>query len=324
MLLRIDHETRLTYTEPVIEAVMEVRMSPPSTEDQTVLGYKMRLTPSVPITSFRDGFGNRAELINIIQPHAEVIMRASSCVRIHRRPIADRLLDADNEPVHGVILDTIEFLRPTPLTQPCDELKAFAKQFDPIAMGFPVFVDALMAKLRSRIQYEKKVTGAFTPVSEVLKLGRGVCQDFAHLMIATCRLLGIPTRYVSGYIHQPGELATHAWCQLWAGNNIGWVDVDPTHQLWVENDHVCTAYGRDFNDVAPNKGVYKGNADETISVMVNVQPVDQVPPDLLELTSAPAWTSTIVNEMMRQQSRNALIQQYRKQAYRQQQSQQQQ
>jgi transglutaminase-like putative cysteine protease len=87
MLLRIDHETKLTYTDSVIESVMELKMAPPSTEDQTVLGYKLRIAPSVPVTTYRDGFGNRTEVFNLLQPHQEITMRASSCVRVHRRPL---------------------------------------------------------------------------------------------------------------------------------------------------------------------------------------------------------------------------------------------
>jgi transglutaminase-like putative cysteine protease len=111
-----------------------------------------------------------------------------------------------------------------------------------------------------------------------------VCQDFAHLYLAVARMHGLPARYVSGYIHQPGELATHAWVQVWAGPGCGWINLDPTHGKWVGQDHVVTAVGRDFSDVPPNRGVWKGDANEFMSVTVNVQPVDRVPSDLVEAT----------------------------------------
>ena len=140
--------------------------------------------------------------------------------------------------------------------------------------------------MRSRLVYEKKVTTARTPVGEALRLGRGVCQDFAHLFLAACRGIGLPARYVSGYIHQPGEVATHAWCQVWAGRS-GWVDVDPTHGTFVGDDYIKIAIGRDYSDVPPNRGVWKGRADETIAVSVKVEPIDRVPPDWSEWSSHP-------------------------------------
>src|SRR5207248_1367780 len=121
-------------------------------------------------------------------------------------------------------------------------------------------VGELMAAVRGRLTYEKKVTTARTPVAEALALGRGVCQDFAHLMIAACRGVGLPARYVSGYVNQPGEVATHAWVQVWGGPGAGWVDVDPTLDAWPADDHVVTAVGRDYADVPPNRGVWKGTA----------------------------------------------------------------
>ena len=158
-------------------------------------------------------------------------------------------------------------------------------------------------------------------------MGRGVCQDFAHVFIGVCRLKGIACRYVSGYVHQPGELATHAWCQMWGGTAVGWVDIDPTHEVWPGNDHVVTAVGRDFDDVPPNRGVWKSSgAEESMIVNVQVQPVDRLPTDLTDPTTAPAWTNAAptVPRVILPPDRNRMNQQQRRPAYRQQQSQQQQ
>jgi transglutaminase-like putative cysteine protease len=186
------------------------------------------------------------------------------------------------------------------------------------------FIDAiqtLLNSVRDKLSYTKEMTDVSTAVSKALELGHGVCQDFAHLFIATCRQLGMPARYVSGYVNQPGEIATHAWCQIWCGATVGWIDVDPTRKCFASNDHVLTAVGRDYSDVPPNKGVWKGaDARETISVSVSVRSVERVPTDLTEL-AAPAWTSS--SQETRNNSR-AFIQQQRRIAYRQQQSQQQQ
>jgi transglutaminase-like putative cysteine protease len=134
-----------------------------------------------------------------------------------------------------------------------------------------------MESVGQALKFEPRVTKVRTTVSEALALGKGVCQDFAHLTIAACRGLGIPARYVSGYVNHPGELATHAWCQVWGGDRVGWVDIDPTTRKFVGDDHVAVAFGRDYSDVPPNRGLWKGRAEETIAVTVKVEPVDRVP-----------------------------------------------
>jgi transglutaminase-like putative cysteine protease len=227
MLLRISHETKLSYTSPVAETVFEVRMAPPTDEDQTNLGYRLRTTPQAAVTSYRDGMGNRVDLFNVTKPYLELVILATSYVRTHRRPGPSRLEGVAHLEHPEIGIDAIELLR--------------------------------------------------TPVSEALALGCGVCQDFAHLFIAACRGLGLPARYVSGYVNHPGELATHAWCQFWGGEKIGWIDVDPTTQKFVGDNHVAVAFGRDYSDVPPNRGLWKGRAEETISVSVKVEPVDRVP-----------------------------------------------
>ena len=271
MLLHIQHETKLSYSEPVSETVFEVRMAPPSDEDQTNLGYRLRISPSAPVTIYRDGFGNRIELFNILTSYRELIINghvdragASSAgpsrgwrkpgrARIRRQAIPRR-----SRP--------LEYLQPSPLVKPCRGAGRFrARASRGRAARCSTRSRQLAEAVRSRLTYEKKVTTARTPVGEALRLGRGVCQDFAHLFLGGCRGIGLPARYVSGYVHQPGEVATHAWCQVWVGN-AGWIDVDPTRGNFPDNDYVTIAIGRDYSDVPPNRGVWKGQADETIGV----------------------------------------------------------
>ncbi|MBA4062631.1 MAG: transglutaminase family protein [Isosphaera sp.] len=323
MLLRIDHETRLTYSAPVTESVIEVRTAPPSQDDQAVLGYKLRVTPPAPVTAYRDGFGNRVELFNITPPHREVVIRAAACVRVHRTPAPEVLAAVPWVPDAPPSVDALEFLRASPQVDFAPAVRAFAADI-PLEDCTTVLAvaEAITVEVRSRLRYEKAVTAAHTRVSEALELGSGVCQDIAHLFLAAARLRGLPARYVSGYVHQPGEIATHAWVQVWAGPDLGWANLDPTHGKWVGADHVVTAVGRDFSDVPPNRGVWKGDADEAIAVTVGVQPADKVPADLAEPADAPAWSALATangggrNERLNQQARNRV--------FRQQQSQQQQ
>lgn len=277
MLLRIDHETRLTYSSQVTETVFEVRMAPPSTEDQTVLNHTLTTTPQAAVLGYRDGFQNRVELFNITFPYHELILKASNVVRTHRRPAA-RLLEGVSWPLAGTLaIDAFEYLQPSALAPDSPALDEFVAGLHPLEGTLFSVVERLMAAVRGRLIYEKQVTNHRTPLTEALALGRGVCQDFAHLFLGSCRKLGLPARYVSGYVHHPGELATHAWCQIWAGPEIGWLDVDPTSNTFVGDDHVVVAVGRDYRDVPPNRGVWKGQAEETIAVVVAIEPIDRVP-----------------------------------------------
>lgn len=286
MLLRIDHETKLTYSEPAAEHVVEVRMAPPSDEDQTALGYRLRTTPAAAATAYRDGFGNRVDLFNINTACQEVSVRATSFVRTHRRDGAKRLAEVPWPGERPVALEALEFLQGSALIHPCAELNDFQAGLPREITGtLADGVRELTAAVAGRLKYEKKVTTARTPVGEALALGRGVCQDFAHLFIAACRGCGLPARYVSGYVHQPGEIATHAWAQVWGGAAVGWVDVDPTYGRFTDDGHVVTAVGRDFADVPPNRGAWRGRAEETIAVSVKVEAIQRLPADWIELDS---------------------------------------
>jgi transglutaminase-like putative cysteine protease len=291
MLLCIEHETKLRYSAPVAEHVFELRMAPLPDEEQTTLGYRLRVAPTAPFTSFRDGYGNRVDLVTINQSCQEVLVRATSYVRTQRRPGAARLEGIAWPQREAMDVNALEYLQNSPLVGPGPELASFLSELPPLGDSIAEGVQGLLKAVRARLIYEKKVTSARTPVAEVLTLGRGVCQDFAHLYLAGCRGRGLPARYVSGYIHQPGEIATHAWVQVWGGTLVGWVDVDPTHDRYATDDYVVTAVGRDFSDVPPNRGVWKGRAEETISVLVTVKAVTRLPADWMELDPLPPRTA---------------------------------
>ena len=291
MLLRILHETKLSYTAAVAETVFEVRMGPQTDEDQTTLGYKLRTTPQAPVTSYRDGLGNRVDLFNITKPYEELVILATSYVRTHRRPTAGRLAGPSTGLVEGAAsVDAMEYLGPSTLVDQSPLLDEFVATLPRPSEGVTGagYVQALMDAVHARLKFESAVTKSRTKVSESLELGRGVCQDFAHLFLGACRGVGLPARYVSGYVNHPGELATHAWAQVWGGEKTGWVDVDPTTKKFVADDHVAIAFGRDYTDVPPNRGLWKGRAEETIAVAVTVEPVDRVPMEWNEWALPPA------------------------------------
>jgi transglutaminase-like putative cysteine protease len=325
MLLRVQHETKLSYSEPVTETVFEVRMAPPSDEDQTNLGYRLRITPGAPVTVYRDGFGNRVDLFNILSSYSELVIRATSIVRTHHAASPESRLagvpwTADSG--EFLALETFEYLQPSPLVKPSPELSAFVDDL-PRHDGSPLLdvVRQVMDQAQRRLIYEKKVTTARTPVAEALRLGRGVCQDFAHLFLGACRGISLPARYVSGYVHQAGEVATHAWCQVWTGKS-GWLDIDPTRGSFVDDDYIKIAIGRDYSDVPPNRGVGKGRADETIAVSVKVEPIQRVPTDWSDWSAIQApWSAA---SWIQSQSRGQRLKLSSQAGYRQQQGQQQQ
>jgi transglutaminase-like putative cysteine protease len=322
MLLRIQHETKLRYSESVAETVFEVRMSPQSDDDQTNLGYRLRINPSAPVTSFRDGFGNRVDMFNIMTPYQELVIQTTTLIRTHRRHGEARLAEADLTGEGALGLEALEFLQPSTLVNHCPDLDDFVAALPRPGSSKAMLgsVHQLMDAVRGRLKYEKKVTSAKTPLSEALALGRGVCQDFAHLFLGACRRIGLPARYVSGYVCGTGELATHAWCQAWGGR-AGWIDIDPTRGTFVDDNYVVTAVGRDFADVPPNRGVWKGQADEVITVAVKVEPTERMPPDWADWGTQAPWSGTAWTHSQRYDRRHAP---FAKSIYRQQQSQQQQ
>jgi len=281
----------------------------------------LRVAPTAPVTSYRDGAGNRVDLFNLLVPYRDLTIRATTIVRTHRRPTEPRLLGiAWPEPGSPVAIEAIEYLGFGRLVDRGPSFDSFASELSRPTGGLREGLVDLMRAVGSRLKYEKKVTTARTPMGEALDLGRGVCQDFAHVFLGACRWFGLPARYVSGYVFGPGELATHAWCQVWAGS-AGWVDVDPTRGTFVADDHVVIGVGRDFMDVPPNRGVWKGRADETITVAVQVEAIERMPADWSEWPIQAPWSPYSISQTQVQRKKLAPAMQN---GYRQQQSQQQQ
>ncbi len=279
MILEIQHETRLTYPETVVEAITEVRMEPVSDADQSCRSFHLAVTPSTEVSRFQDGFGNRVHHFNVLGHHQQVRILGASVVETHPRlhdlascqvafPIEDEELGLD-------VLDFMQLrgpIRPTPRLNPLlDVLKP--RNGTPL----PDLVRRVSSHIHDHFEYARDVTLASSPVDDVLEQGKGVCQDFTHLMIAVLRSFGVPARYVSGYIHRPNrESQSHAWCEVWLPG-LGWAGIDPTNDCLVTEHFVKVAVGRDFTDVPPNKGVYRGRVQETIYVRVETRELNNLP-----------------------------------------------
>ena len=279
MILEIQHETRFDYSEPAIEALTELRMEPVSDSDQSCHSYHLGVTPTTELFRYGDGFGNRVHHFNLLLPYSRVRILSASVVETH--PSA-RALEASRavfpyarDTLPTDVLDFLQFrgsVRETSLLMPLLEvLRPRAGS----AIG-KLVVD-VAHYVHDRFAYARNATLATSAVEDVLREEKGVCQDFAHVMIAVLRSFGVPTRYVSGYIHRPNkESQSHAWCEAWV-EDFGWVGIDPTNDRQIDERFVKVAVGRDFTDVPPNKGVCRTQGRETISVRVETRELARLP-----------------------------------------------
>jgi transglutaminase-like putative cysteine protease len=279
MILEIQHETRLKYSAPVTEWLAELRVEPVSDADQSCQTFFLGVSQPVQVQRYTDGFGNRVHHFNLLAPHPEVRLMAASVVETHPAPkslTASRVrlpLDPDALPLEA--LDFVSFRGPVRRSERLGPLLArlAPEPGDRVSDA----AAAAMTFVHENFKYAKAATNASSPIDDVLAKGMGVCQDFAHLMIGILRAAGIPARYVSGYVHRPNEESqSHAWCEVWVPD-VGWVGLDPTNGKPVDDHFVKVAVGRDFTDVPPNKGVYRGAGGEAIFVRVGTRELERLP-----------------------------------------------
>ena len=279
MILEIQHETRFQYSEAAIESLAELRMEPVSDGRQSCHSYHVAVTPPTEVFRYVDGFGNSVHHYNLLVPHTLVRILSASVVetlRAERDASASRAVyPYDRRRLPLDVLDFLPFrgsVRDTPLLTPV--LHALRP-----AEGRPIarLVLDVAHYIHENFEYARDATLATSPVDEVLRKAKGVCQDFAHLMIAVLRSFGVPARYVSGYIHRPNkESQSHAWCEVWLEDG-GWIGVDPTNDQLVDERFVKVAIGRDFTDVPPNRGVCRTRGREAISVRVETRELTRLP-----------------------------------------------
>src|ERR1700722_17493323 len=267
MILEVQHESRFTYAEAVVEAVAEGRMEPVSDDHQSCRSFHLAVTPTTEVYRYQDGFGNRVHHFNVLRTHDQVRILAAAVVETHPRP-HDPASCRDIYPLDagGLGVEELDFL---PFRGPVRPSPRLAPVLDAVRprSGTPLgdLILGVSHYIHDRFEYARDVTLASSPVDDLLEQGKGVCQDFAHLMIAVLRSFGVPARYVSGYIHRPNkESQSHAWSEAWLPD-LGWLGFDPTNDRLVDEQSVKVALGRDFTDVPPNKGVYRGSAPEKIS-----------------------------------------------------------
>jgi transglutaminase-like putative cysteine protease len=259
--LAVAHRTVLTYELPIAETHMEVRLRPRVGAGQVVERFELAIEPRSAVRSYRDGFGNHVHYFNHVPGHDRVAVVAESVVSTSAgQPDLE-----DREFPH----DFLQFRGPV---QDSPGVRDLARRFED--GDVEQRLEALVVHINREFEYQPHTTTVFTAVDEVLRRRAGVCQDFAHLFIAVARCMGLPARYVSGYIHSGvghvGEGASHAWAEVLVPG-AGWVGYDPTNPVRALERHLRVAVGRDYQDVAPTRGTYLGAAREEMTVSVTTR-----------------------------------------------------
>jgi len=254
-------------------------MEPASDADQSCHSYHLAVSPQAQPSRFQYGFRNRVHHFNLLAPHRLVRILSASIVETHPRP-SEPLASRSTFPLptDAIPLEALDFLQFRGSVRETTRLASHVSAIRP-TRGKPVgrLVLDVADHIHRGFRYARDVTLATSPVDEILEKGKGVCQDFAHLMIALLRSLGVPARYVSGYIHrQDRRSQSHAWCEAWLPD-VGWVGVDPTNNRVIDERFVKVAIGRDFTDVPPNKGVCRTRGEESIFVRVETRELERLP-----------------------------------------------
>jgi transglutaminase-like putative cysteine protease len=287
MILEVSHRTTYSYGRPVLRSQHLVYMTPRSDRRQSVHRHGLLIEPAPAANVAReDYFGNRRAILTIEERHAELVVHARSTVEVlpPELPAAEATTGWEQVTAKAASGDgtldigVLQFVSASRHTEPVRAALDYARaSFPPQRPVLDAAVD-LMRRIHRDFVFDSTATDIATPVSQVLQERRGVCQDFAHLAITCFRGLGLPARYVSGYLltrPPPGEAklkgadASHAWVSVWVPE-AGWVDLDPTNGIVPADEHITVAWGRDFADVSPISGVLLGGGRQRIDVAVDV------------------------------------------------------
>jgi transglutaminase-like putative cysteine protease len=288
----IRHVTTYSYESPVSFARCSLRLVPRGGDGQELLSHSVEIKPRPADRAMRiDFFGTRTESVLIETAHRSLRIDSRSRVVVSRQappraadsPPWPRVREAAFASASLRATAPIGYVFASPLVPIQPDVTGYAATSFPQARGALAGAVELMHRIRTDFKYDPKATVISTPLKEVFEKRHGVCQDFAHVMIAGLRGLGLPAAYVSGYLRTyppagkprlQGADATHAWVSVWCGEAMGWIGFDPTNDLLIENDHIVLAVGRDFSDVSPVDGVIVGSRKQKLAVAVDVLPVE--------------------------------------------------
>ena len=296
----IRHLTRFRYSCPVSESIMETRMHPRSDAHQHCLTFSLSVSPRCRVFSYRDYLGNVVQHFDIPGEHNQLVIVAESVVEQQTLPDVPSFLAPDAWSALDGLIDAgdyREMLLPSTFAVETPALIQLAERMDVTRRDDPLMlVQELNQRLFDYFEYEPRSTRVDSPIDEAITNRKGVCQDFAHTMIALLRHVRIPARYVSGYLYRSREDhdrstpdATHAWVEALLPH-LGWVGFDPTNNLVAHHRHIRTAIGRDYADVPPTHGVFRGNAASELYVAVQVEASENPPALDRELPIPDDWS----------------------------------
>lgn len=289
------HETIYDYATPVVQSRQLLHLAPRDCAWQTCRSHRLDIAPAPALQLARsDAFGNPVTQFAIETPHRRLAVRAESVIEVRSRAALAGTPSSPWEAVRAALaygarsvrLEGARYLFESPYVRAKHEFAAWAAPCFPPGRPLLAGAQALMQRIHREFEFDAGATTVATPVLQVLADKRGVCQDFAHLMLSCLRSLGLAARYVSGYLltqpppGQPrliGADASHAWVAVYcpdAGGGGRWVDFDPTNDVLPDTQHVTLAWGRDFGDVSPLRGVILGGGEHALEVAVTVTPWD--------------------------------------------------
>jgi transglutaminase-like putative cysteine protease len=295
MIYSIQHRTRFSYSAPIRESLMELRMHPRSEGATRCVWFDVEIVPPPTVHTYRDCWNNTVHSFDIPGLHEELEIMTRAVVEtdvptdstpLNAQRAAERPASWEELDAHAAELDFWDFLLPSRFAKPTELLRSLIDEWNIVRRAPPL---KLLFELQTRIyngfSYAPQTTRADSPIDEALDARSGVCQDFTHIFITLARDVGIPCRYVSGYLHHEESdrslsNATHAWAEAWLPDT-GWIGFDPTNNSLAGERHICTALGRDYADVPPTRGVFKGRAQTELQVEVKVECLKSIPAEAL-------------------------------------------
>ena len=280
MFLEVEHHLSFDYSAFIRESFLELRMQPKTTADQTLSSFVLAVGPPTTIARYRDWNDNAVHHFTVTHYHNRIAVEGRSAVHTH--PAAPPIgAVADRLPLTGVPGELHDFTELAGPVRPSAAMQEFHRAVaGPAGTSLGALTRALGAAVSTRFEYQRDVTQYDSTTDDFLRLGAGVCQDFTHLMLGLLRLSGVPCRYVSGYLHvtpRSGEASqSHAWVEIYSPER-GWIAFDPTHNRQVDEHYVVVGHGRHYEDVPPNRGIFRGNAEETLTAEVYTREAAQKP-----------------------------------------------
>ncbi len=303
MFFSIRHVTRFQYSAAVSESNMEVRMRPRTEGNQRCLKFDLHVTPRAKPNAYKDHNSNTVHYFDVPAPHSKMILVAESIVEVDEPEVLpdalpmsawDEVDEVNAEAEYWEMQNPSIFAKPTPLLLDLAKELRVERREDPLSL-----LRELNTRLFKTFEYSPKHTRVDSPIDDAIRSRKGVCQDYTHVMIALVRHLGIPCRYVSGYLFPRTKLeersalgATHAWLEAYL-HGFGWIGFDPTNNELCKDCHIRTAVGTDYADVPPTKGVFKGRASSVLSVAVRIQPTGEPTDEKDDFIMVAAATSDV-------------------------------